>query len=328
MLVILDEPRVLVDSNQLTSHRGRSVLALLIVMVFALCACGEQTIDGASVTETATPPTTAGSLQTSPTVRRIADIVGSDVGELYAAVDEARFDFIVGCMRKDGWDFDRSMLPSSYEPMEASSDLLGTSAANAISMIETLEGSQGDPAPDAEGTQDTVPPRPQRARDESGAVSACFDQALAEVPNPLEPLQSWLEHEQSYLEDYVRTDRRVADALAAQDRCFRESGYDFRDVGDANDYVAAKATPILEGYGSGELDASEAIEMLQPIAKEGGEIAAVLGPCLTARLAVEFAVRSEYELEWLQKNSDRVAFAAEELLGDLEQIRGFIRDRP
>lgn len=305
-------------------HRNRYAVVMITAFACLVGACGGSPSGEPRDTDMQSSSTTNAGAEILPTVQRLAEIVGSDVADVYAAVDEARFQFVVGCMRADGWDFNRSMLPDTDQPLGMSSDLIGTSATAAIFMIRTLESAKGAAAPTENGTTETQPKSPPPDAAQPGAIAECYDRALAEVPNPLEPFQSWLDHEQSSLEERVRTDSTVADALAAQDRCFRESGFSFRDVGEANDYVYAKSQPILEAYGSGSLDAEAAIDRLHPIETEAREIADVLGPCLADRLAVEFEVRSRYELQWLDENADRVALAAKELLGDLGQILEFI----
>ena len=302
----------------------RQVLLTVGVAVWALLASACTPRSEASL-PTSSEPATSTTVSGSPTQQKIAELVGPDVLAVYEAVDEARFDFVVGCMRRDGWEFDRTMLPSVGEPI-VGGPLVAAGPENAVRMVEALEAHRTGQA----NTGSSAPAGADRASldERNRAIGECFDRALAEVPNPIEEFQQWLATEQSALEDLVRSDERVIEAIDRERRCFSSSGYDFRTAGDANQYFDELVEPILQAYGSGEIDAETALIRLEPIVAEADDVAAVLNPCVEERLATEFTVRSEYELEWLDENADRVALAATELIGSLDGIEDFLPEPP
>lgn len=322
----------------MTSYIARLAVVLLAVVLFAACDApsndsGSGT-DGAALDSATNPPTstvrtvgptvpTDTTTAVTPTEGAIRDIVGYDIQAVYDAVDEMRFQYVVSCMVADGWDFDRSMLPTlPPQPSGGSSEgglLAGEQGELAIRLVESMEsGRNPDQVP---SVSSTVALGGSESPERDAAVATCFDIAATEVPNPLEPFQEWLFEEQESIQELTVADPRVVQAHDDERQCVIATGYPFESVDEANQHFEELVDPIVENYRAGVLTAQDAVTELSPIAAEGRAVGEAITPCIMERLRVTGMVRAEYEEAWLDENADRVAAAANEMVLNLEPLK-------
>lgn len=248
--------------------------------------------------------------------------MGYDIQAVYDAVDEMRFQHVVSCMVAEGWDFDRSMLPTLPPPPSGGSSeeelLAGEQGELAIRLVESMEaGRNPDQVPPVSST---VALGGSESPERDAAVATCFDIAVTEVPNPLEPFQGWLFEEQESIQELTVADPRVVQAHDDERQCVIATGYPFESVDAANQHFEELVDPIVENYRAGVLTAEDAVSELSPIAAEGRAVGEAITPCIMERLRVTGMVRAEYEEAWLDENADRVAAAADEMVSDLEPL--------
>lgn len=270
------------------------------------------------VTDSTEPPDIE-AVQATPTDAAIADILGYSISQTTAALDEARFDYIVDCMVADGWDYDRSMLPSHEDPASIDNQPeVGGAARNAIELITALEEREQSGTGSTNATSATTP---ESSNDEDmfAAEAQCFEQAVEEYPDPVEDLYVWVATEQEDLNAIVEADPRYLEAVDEQQRCIADTGHPFTPQ-EASNHFQQLVNEIVDQYRQDDLGGPQALEELSALETEEDQVAEDLTPCLQAFLETVRMVRADAEEAWLEENGERLAVALNDLV-DLDPLR-------
>lgn len=306
------------------------------MLLFSACTpSGSEHVDTAITVSPASTPDFATSsteapleapsdLIVLPTDASIAEALGFDLRVVARATDEARFGRVATCMRLDGWEFDRSMLPST-EPLDDPGLTPSSYAGHAQAAIKQITAIESAPPDGSTVPGPTMPVGESPAASEamSSSLATCWEAAVTAIDYPLEALDRWLATEMVDLNASVGADPRVLAARDTEYRCMAEAGFPYDP--EFSNSVFMESKDIFDAYRDGLIDADEAIALLEPIAEREHLVAEAHVPCILARLEVERTVRAETEEVWLKDHGDRLILAISELV-DLDPIADILEE--
>lgn len=282
------------------------MLVSLSMLVVIACAKGEAGDQGAAEG--------AYTGRVLPVEAAIEEVLGYSESEILRAVDLARYEAIVDCMVAQGWDFSLNDLPSVEEPNVSAgprSSLTGDVAEYFLNLLEVLAAPE--PLPSEPGS-------PEYSEDEA----KCWSTAIAQFPDPLASLASWLTIEAGDLNARVTQDARVIKAAEDAMACVANQGFERGGMEQASNRFQAEASAIFDHYREGDLSYQDAQEQLLVVAANERAYNQSARACFEAQATTERLVRAEYEAEWLRSNGDRLALAVDEARSAVDRYGEFL----
>lgn len=209
--------------------------------------------------------------------------------ELTSAVIDARFDYVVTCVDRLGYEASRADFPESTDPPPPPP--FGGVAETALTILDSIAGGPSAPA--------AVP-----GRDE--AINQCYLEAADALPDPTTAFFDWLSQAASDLAARTMADPRVVAAEASEADCLRELGIDQSPNALSDTYVE-RADDILSAYRNGGLALEPARAQLNELAADEGAVAPGISDCIRQRVLAQDAVYNEYEQEFVEQHAQAVA---------------------
>lgn len=265
-----------------TSSGSRALLVSLLTLTISCSPSAQRAVGGstaASIPDRATP---------------IALLLGEGLGasttEINAVVEMQRYELRKACLAHRGFSI------REEAPLPDWSLLDGRAyARNAAKRVELGLVS--------------APQHPQGSggADQLAYVSAddeCSQQADAQVPNPLEAMNQWLNRQLEDVYRKVTADSRVVAAEREVGTCLSAVGSDLDALRRAELALIQSTEAVLNAFSSGELRREQAIAELLDLAVEGDLELREEYACLDIRAAMVFVVQSEMEREFLEQYGD------------------------
>ena len=311
--------------------------AVLAAILTSLLICGCSSGDGPTADngQGAASPTEAGpepshspedpasdnsedaAVGTSLIETAITEVAGYTQNDVAAAVNAARFDSIVACMAKKGWDFSHSDLPDpGLDPNES----IGPFGTQLEYFLDELAAPE-DPPETVEAEDDADHPL-ERNEDEF----ECWVEADEKYPDPLQTMWAWLDRKTEDLDKRVRNDPRLAAAKEVSARCIAATGYDFTSMDDATGFILDAAFNVWNRYRSGGITRDDARSELLDLSTQAADLEEEFQLCDRELFAVIADVRAEAEAEFLNEHGDRIALIAADYSDRLDLYRDYLPD--
>jgi len=296
-----------------------AVLGLVAVALIAAACSKVNSVDSSTEARpTSGPGDNGGELgELLPSEALIADTSGYSVGEIDRAVDLARRDHILRCAADLGID------AAGFEVVLA----LGAESSpppprfgGAVAMFERAIADRGseDESAVSEGFDER----------QVEQIGGCIDGATKAVPDPMGPVELWLQAQADDLEASVIADSRIVDAQAALRECIRKAGYEADNTDQLSSQVWNEGFRVVESYELGEISQEAAMGQLASLKDYEVQVGRDVIPCLDAQLGVEREVRIEVERAFLLENGDALALIAREAAETIQdRLASYLPDR-
>lgn len=256
----------------------------------------------------------------SPIGAAVTEVAGYTEIDVSTAVNNARFDSIIGCMTEQGWDYGYDDLPEAG-PSTGEISYFGTQIQYYLDELDRAQRTESETSTG----DDTEPDSDPRASTEfSQNEFDCWVQAEDRYPDPLQALWLWLADETEDLDTEVRQDPRIAAAREASERCFAMSGYD-TSIEDAANLFNGLANDVWERFRAETISADEARTELLDIQVRADEVEDTVASCDAPNAQVQGEVRAEYEQAFLDENGDKIALIAKDYAELLKPYLEFLQ---